>query len=190
MQELEREFNFKLMKYFNELKKSMNYLAKNKKTIFIGQAVEVPGTSMSNTLKEINPNKLLELPVAEELQMGITTGLALNGSIPVSIFPRWNFLMLAMNQLINHLDKINVMSNYGYQVKTIIRTSVGSQRPLNPQHQHIGDFTDAVKKMCTSIDIIKLSEPDDIFPSYEKALNREDGRSTLLVEFGDFYNEK
>ena len=95
-----------------------------------------------------------------------------------------------MNQLINHLDKINVMSNYGYQVKTIIRTSVGSQRPLNPQHQHIGDFTDAVKKMCTSIDIIKLSEPDDIFPSYEKALNREDGRSTLLVEFGDYYNEK
>ena len=82
----------------------MNYLAKNKKTIFIGQAVEVPGTSMSNTLKEINPNKLLELPVAEELQMGITTGLALNGSIPISIFPRWNFLLLAMNQLINHLD--------------------------------------------------------------------------------------
>ena len=96
MQELEREYNFKLMKYFNELKKSMNYLAKNKKTIFIGQAVEVPGTSMSNTLKEINSNKLLELPVAEELQMGITTGLALNGSIPVSIFPRWNFLMLSI----------------------------------------------------------------------------------------------
>ena len=149
MQELEREFNFKLMKYFNELKKSMNYLAKNKKTIFIGQAVEVPGTSMSNTLKEINPNKLLELPVAEELQMGITTGLALNGSIPVSIFPRWNFLILAMNQLINHLDKINIMSNNGYIVKTIIRTAVGSQRPLHPQHQHVGDFTDQVKKMCT-----------------------------------------
>ena len=52
--------------------------------------------------------------MAEELQMGITTGLALNGSIPVSIFPRWNFLMLAMNQLINHLDKINIMSNNGY----------------------------------------------------------------------------
>ena len=44
--------------------------------------------------------------------------------------------------------------------------------------------------MCTSIDVVKLSEPDDIFPSYKKALNREDGRSTLLVEFGDFYNEK
>ena len=99
------------MKYFEELKRSMNYLSENKKTVFIGQAVEVPGTAMSNTLKEIDKKKLLELPVAEEMQMGITTGLALDGNIPVSIFPRWNFLLLAMNQLINHLDKVNIMSN-------------------------------------------------------------------------------
>ena len=135
------------MKYFDEMKRTMNYLAKNKKTIFIGQAVAVPGTTMSNTLTEINSNKLIELPVAEEMQMGITVGLALNGDIPISIYPRWNFLLLAMNQLINHLDKINIMSNNGYKVKAIIRTSVGSQRPLNPQHQHIGDFTESVKKI-------------------------------------------
>ena len=99
-----RGFNFKLMKYFGELKRSMNYLAKNKKTILIGQAVEVPGTAMSNTLQDIKPNKLIELPVAEEMQMGMTLGLALDGNIPISIFQRWNFLLLAMNQLINHLD--------------------------------------------------------------------------------------
>ena len=178
------------MKYFDELKKSMNYLARNEKTIFIGQAVEVPGTAMSNTLKGINPKKLLELPVAEEMQMGITTGLALDGNIPVSIFPRWNFVLLAMNQLINHLDKVNIMSNNGFKAKAIIRTGVGSQRPLHPQHQHIGDFTDMVRKMCSSLDVIQLNEPEDIFPSYEKALNRDDGRSTILVEFGDYHNEK
>ena len=176
--------------YFEEVKRSMEWLGTQKDTVFIGQAVAVPGTTMSNTLTEINSNKLIELPVAEEMQMGITVGLALNGDIPISIYPRWNFLLLAMNQLINHLDKINIMSNNGYKVKAIIRTSVGSQRPLNPQHQHIGDFTEAVKKMCTTIDIIKLNEPKDIFPSYEKALNRRDGKSTLLVEFGDYYNEK
>jgi len=178
------------MKYFEELKKSMNYLAMNEKTIFIGQAVEVPGTAMTNTLKEINRKKLLELPVAEEMQMGITTGLALDGNIPISIFPRWNFLLLAMNQLINHLDKVNIMSNGGFKVKTIIRTGVGSQRPLHPQHQHIGDFTEMVRKMCSSLDVISLDEPEDIFPSYQKALNRKDGKSTILVEFGDYYNEK
>ena len=178
------------MKYFDELRKSMNYLADNEKTIFIGQAVEVPGTAMTNTLKEVNSKKLLELPVAEEMQMGMTLGLALDGYIPISIFPRWNFVLLAMNQLINHLDKVNIMSNNGFKVKTIVRTGVGSQRPLHPQHQHIGDFTDMVRKMCTSIEVIKLNEPEDIFPSYKKALNREDGKSTILVEFGDYHNEK
>ena len=168
----------------------MNFLAKNKKTIFIGQAVEVPGTAMSNTLADIDKKRRIELPVAEEMQMGITTGLALNGNIPVSIFPRWNFLLLAINQLVNHLDKVNIMSQNGFKVKAIIRTGVGSQRPLHPQYQHIGDFTEAVKKMCSTIDIIKLDDPKNIFSSYEKALNRNDGRSTLLVEFGDYYNEK
>jgi len=154
MPEREREFNFKLMKYVDELKRSMNYLAENNKTVFIGQAVEVPGTAMSNTLQDINLNKRIELPVAEEMQMGITTGLALNGNIPISIFPRWNFLILAMNQLINHLDKINIMSKDGFKVKTIIRTSIGSQRPLHPQLQHISDFTEGVKKMKSKSQIL------------------------------------
>ena len=168
----------------------MKYLGLKKNIIFIGQAVEDPGTAMSNTLKSVSKKKLLELPVAEEMQMGITTGLALDGNIPVSIFPRWNFLLLAMNQLINHLDKINIMSTNGFKTKAIIRTGVGSQRPLHPQHQHIGNFTDAVRKMCSTIDVISLNEPEDIFPSYEKALNRKDGKSTILVEFGDYHNEK
>ena len=168
----------------------MNYLAKNERTIFLGQAVKVPGTSMSNTFKEINPNKLIELPVAEEMQMGITNGLAINGLIPVSVFPRWNFLLLAINQLINHLDKIKLMSNDRYKTKVIVRTGIGSKKPLHPQYQHVGDFTDAVKKMCTNIEIIKLNEVKDIFPSYKKALEREDGKSTIVVEYGDYYNEK
>ena len=80
------------MKYFDELKRSMNYLAQDPRIIFLGQAVAVDGTAMSNTLKDILPSRLIELPVAEEMQMGMTTGMALSGLVPVSIFPRWNFL--------------------------------------------------------------------------------------------------
>ena len=29
-----------------------------------------------------------------------------------------------------------------------------------------------------------------VCPAYEKARTREDGKSTILVEYGDFYNEK
>ena len=82
------------------------------------------------------------------------------------------------------------MSDGGFQPKVIIRTSIGSQRPLHPQHQHVGDYTDSLKGMLTNVEIIRLDEPDQIVPSYEKALNREDGKSTIVVEYGDYYNEK
>ena len=144
------------MKYADELTKAMDLLAKDPKTIFLGQAVEYPGTAMTNTLKNVPKKKLIEIPVAEEMQLGISNGLALNNYIPISIFPRWNFLLLATNQLINHLDKFEVMSQGLFKTKVIIRTSIGSQRPLHPQHQHVGDFTEAFKKVLSTVDIIRL----------------------------------
>ena len=178
------------MKYFDELKRSMEWLSEKPETIFLGQAVECPGTAMTNTLKGVPKNKLLEMPVAEEMQMGISIGLAVSGSIPVSLYPRWNFLLLATNQLVNHLDKIPMYSKGEFKPKVIIRTSIGSERPLNPQIQHTGDYSGAFKLMLKTVEIIVLDEPEQIFPAYQKAYNREDGRSTLLVEYGDYFNEK
>ena len=178
------------MKYFDELKRSMEFLGSKKNTIFIGQAVEVPGTAMSNTLKNINKKKLLELPVAEDMQMGMSLGLAMDKNVPISIYPRWNFLLYAINQLINHVDKYKVMAGNEIVPKIIIRTGIGSQRPLHPQFQHIGDFSEAIQKMCSTIEVIRLNEPEDIFPSYKKAYERKDGINTILVEYGDYYNEK
>ena len=183
-------FKVKVMKYFDELKRAMTFLAQDPRTIFIGQAVAVAGTAMTNTLKDVPRDRLIELPVAEEMQMGMTTGMALTGLVPVSIFPRWSFLLCAINQLVNHLDKVQVMSNNGYKTKAIIRTGIGSQRPLHPQYQHVGDYTEALRAMCTTIEVIRLEEPSDIFPAYERALLRDDRRSTILVEYGDYYGEK
>ena len=178
------------MRYFDELKRSMDFLAADPRVLFLGQAVACPGTAMSNTLKDVPAAQLLEMPVDEDMQMGITNGLALDGRVPVSIFPRWNFLLLAVNQLVNHLDKFGLMSNGGYRPKAIIRTGVGAERPLHPQHQHVGDYTEAFRLMCPHLDVIRLDEPAQVFPAYQLALERTDGRSTLLVEYGDYYNEK
>lgn len=168
----------------------MEWLSDKPDTLFLGQAVADPGTAITNTLKDISLDKRIELPVFEETQMGMTIGMALNGSVPISIFPRWNFLILATNQIVNHLDKILKISNGEFVPKVIIRTSIGSERPLHPQYQHVGDFTEAFQKMCVNTDIIRLDEPEQIFESYRHAYEREDGKSTLIVEWADYYNEK
>jgi len=177
------------MKYFNELEKAMKFLSLNKNTVFLGQAVEVPGTAMFNTLKYVNKKKLLEMPVAEEMQMGISLGLAMDGYIPVTIYPRWNFLLLATNQLVNHVDKIKKLTENKGLHHMIIRTSVGSIRPLDPQCQHKGDFTNAFKQICKNIDFHVLKEAKDILPSYKAAIKKKNSIS-VMVEIADFYNEK
>jgi len=168
----------------------MTYLGQDKRTIFLGQAVAYPGTAMTGTLVDVPKAKLIEFPVAEEMQLGASIGLALGGFVPVTLYPRWNFLLLAINQLVGHLDKLKAMSQGGYQPKVIIRTGIGSERPLHPSFQHVGDYTDAFRLMLTNIEVIRLDEPEQIFPAYEKALTRGDGKSTIVVEWGDYYAEK
>jgi pyruvate/2-oxoglutarate/acetoin dehydrogenase E1 component len=178
------------MKYFDELKKTMEWLGSKENTIFIGQAVEVPGTAMFNTLKDIEKTKRVELPVFEDTQMGMSIGMSLAGKKVISIFPRWNFLLCATNQLVSHLDKLPIISEGKVTPNILIRTAVGSQRPLFPGYQHIGNMSSAFREMLSNVEIIELFEPEDISPAYKKAFERDDGKSTILVEFQDFYNEK
>lgn len=178
------------MKYAEELKKAMTWLGEKDDTIFLGQAVGFPGTAITGTLVDVDKSKLIEMPVNEDMQMGISFGMSLNGTVPITIFPRWNFLVLASNQILNHIDKVNEMTDHGYKSNVIIRTSIGSQRPLHPQHQHVDDFTEGFKLLCKNIEVIRLDEPEQIFEAYQHAYNRKDNKSTILVEWGDYYNEK
>lgn len=175
--------------YFDELSRSMKYLSSKNESIFLGQAVAVPGTAMRSTLTDVPDSKLLELPVEEEFQLGLSIGLAFLGYVPISIFPRWNFLLLATNQIVNHLDKLKELTGQTAPGKVIIRTGVGSVNPLYPGPQHTGDFTDAFKILCKNIDVVRLDSSSSIFPAYKKAFERNDGVSSLLIEWSDKYSD-
>ena len=174
------------MSYNNKLVEAMEYLSSKEDTIFLGQSMEYGGIAIANSFKNIPENKKMEMPVAENLQLGISTGLALEGYVPISVFPRWNFLILASDQLVNHLDKLSTITDGAYKPKVIIRVAVGVRHPVDPQEQHVGDFTDAFKLMLKNVEVIKLTREEDVLPAYIKAYEREDGISTILVEEHQF----
>lgn len=176
-------------KYLDELTRAMEFMGSHSNTIFVGQSVEVAGTAMRNTLLNVDKGKLLELPVEEEFQMGLSIGMALSGMIPISIFPRWNFLLLATNQIVNHLDKLKDLTQSETPGKVIIRTGIGSEKPLHPGPQHTGDFTEAFKLMCPKINVVRLDSTESIFDEYQNAYERTDGVSSLLIEWSDKYND-
>ena len=174
MQAQEKEYSFS---YKEALSAAMQELAADPLTIFLGQGVREKGTFMSTTMMEVPLEKRIELPVAEEMQMGMSIGFALAGFVPVTIYPRFNFILLAMNQLVNHLDKM--------KPHVIVRVGVGSTQPLDPGPQHRGDMTEAFRLLMPDTTIVKLENVESILPEYKKALNREG--PTILVEIADLY---
>ena len=176
------------MKYKDEIIRSMEWLSEKDDTIFLGQSVLYSGNAIYNTLNTLQSEKMIELPVFEEVQMGMSTGLALDGYVPISCFPRFDFLMRCMDALMNHLDKVKYMTENIFQPKVIIRTSIGAKFPLDGGIQHTRDYTQMMKDNLTEIDVVLLNEPEEIFPAFKKAYENEG--STMIVEQGDFYNEK
>ena len=174
MQAQEKESNFD---YKHALSAAMEEIARDSRVVFLGQGVRDPGTFMSTTLTDVPLEQRIELPVAEELQLGMSIGMALAGFIPVSVFPRWNFLLLAANQLVNHLDKM--------RSHVIVRVGVGSTKPLDPGPQHVGNFAGQFQEMCGNTRFITLEYAEEILPAYLDAL-RYDG-PTVLTEIADAY---
>ena len=165
--------------YREALRLAMKMLADDERTIFIGQSVGFPGTAMYDTLSEVPSNRRIELPVFEDTQLGMAIGMSLTGVIPVCIYPRWNFLLCATNQLVNHLDKLPLYS--GYRPRVIIRTAIATDSPLNPGPQHLGDFSTAFRSMLSSVKVVNLDDAEEVVQAYRWALAREG--STLLVEW-------
>lgn len=177
------------MKYFDELKRTMEWVSTQENVVFLGQAVGVPGTFMFNTIKDISADMRIEMPVSESFQMQMTVGMAFAGYVPISIYPRLNFLTLAVGDMSNIVDKLPEIYSEKYP-KVIIRSAVGPDEPVHPGHQHIGNFTESFKKLFKNLEVIELENPEDIFPAYQKALDPNNPKSYLIIEVGNYYNAK
>ena len=124
--------------YKDELIKSMNYLAEKPNTIFVGQQTAYAGNPMSTTILDVSKDKMIETPVFEEVQMGMSTGLGMTNMCVITFYPRWDFLICAANQLINHLDKFKHMT--GYDSHVIIRVGKGSDDPIYTRNVNTVEF--------------------------------------------------
>jgi len=177
----------KFTPYLDALTEAMKLTMEDDKTIFIGQQIVYYGNPMSKTIEGLPKERMIETPVMEETQMGMTMGLAMTGHQVVTFYPRWDFLILACNQLVNHLDKLEVMSDGEWKPNVIVRVGKGSDKPLDPGHQHKADYTEAFEKIVTNCTITKLDKVDKIVPAYERALS--EGGIHIIVEYPELYYE-
>ncbi len=148
--------------------------------LFVGQGVNAGGLAMGHDFEGVPSSQRIEFPVAEELQLGYCSGLSLMGYRVVSVFPRMDFLMRAMDQLVNHLDKLEEMSRGQFHPKVIVKTRVGTRTPLDAGPQHTQDHTEALRLMLRNVKVIRVEAVGEVLPAYAEALSRFG--STVVVE--------
>ena len=138
------------------------------------------------------------MPLAENLMVGAAIGLSLQGYTPVLFFERADFILCALDSIVNHLAVLSELSEGVHRPTCIIRVVVGnSKTPLFTGITHSRDHSDALREMlCPSpsragFHVEKLTHKALIAQQYEAALNRAKKRreSTILFEYKDAYSQ-
>ncbi len=168
---------------------AMAALAADDRVRFIGYGIR-HGRAMG-TLKNVAEHQLIETPVAENLMVGMAIGLSLQGFIPVVFIERMDFIMNAMDAIVNHLDKIAKISRGEFHPAVILRAVVGNRnKPLYTGATHTQDFAEPISRMV-EFPVEELLSATQVNPRYLKAWSRARGdedtapESTLLVEYKD-----
>ena len=169
--------------YKDSLINAMTYLGNKDNTIFIGQQIVYAGNPMSTTLINVSKDKMIEVPVMEETQMGMSLGIAMTGKTVISFYPRWDFILSATNQLVNHVDKYTLMT--GKKANILIRLGKGADTPLDPGHQHKGNYLEEFKSLCPNITFHDLKDHSIIENKYKEAYIQ--GGVHVLVEYSELY---
>ncbi|MES2694481.1 MAG: hypothetical protein V4773_13480 [Verrucomicrobiota bacterium] len=172
------------MNYKQALTEANTALAQDPRTIFLGYGITK--THALGTLKNVPPAQLLEMPVAENLMAGAAIGLSLAGRLPVLYIERCDFLLNALDAIVNHLNAIPITSRGEFKPAVIIRVVVGNRdKPLFTGHTHTQDFS---KPLCLMVDfpVVQLRAADEIASAYEYSrLRQEQGISCALFEYKD-----
>lgn len=162
---------------------SMSELAKDPATVFIGYGL-TKGRA-NGTLKDAA--QILETPVAESLMVEMAVGLALKGRKAVVFIERMDFLLLAMDAVVNHLDKVARESRGEFRPGILLRVCVGgTQRPLFTGSTHTGDHTKALQHLV-SFPVERVLHAEAVREKYREAHARLPHQSTMLVEYRDLY---
>lgn len=90
-------------------------------------------------LEEFGANRVIDTPISEEGFVGAGIGAALLGERPVVEIMTLNFLLVAMDQVINHAAKIGAMFGGEVRCPLVIRTPNGAGNQLTAQHSQSFD---------------------------------------------------
>ncbi len=112
-------------------------LAMDKQVFVMGQGVDDPSGMFGMTLdlhKKHGKERVFDTPLSENALTGIGIGAALTGMRPIYFHNRPDFLLLAMDQIVNHASKYSYMFAGKLKVPLVIVAAIGRGWGSGAQH--------------------------------------------------------
>lgn len=90
--------------------------------------------STRHLVEKFGPERVFGTPLSEDAMTGLALGAALEGMRPIHVHIRADFLLLAMNQIVNMISIARYMSSGRVRVPLVIRAVVGRGWGQSAQH--------------------------------------------------------
>ena len=163
-------------------------LERDERVFLMGEEVGVFEGSYkvsAGLLAEFGPDRVRDTPISEEGFVGAAVGAAMGGERPIVEIMTINFLLVAMDQVVNHAAKVRTMFGGEVGCPMVIRTPNGGGNQLTAQHSQSleGWFAGT-----PGLKVVAPATPADAKGLLKAAVRDDD--PVLVVENLPIYKEK
>ena len=126
--------------------------------ILIGQGATSPwytGTTTEGLIEKFGEQRVIDTPVSENGITGIAAGAALAGMRPIVVHPRMDFMLYAMDQIVNHIANWHFMLGAQLSIPIVIWGIINRGGEQAAQHSQ------ALHAMFTHIPGLKVLIPSN-----------------------------
>lgn len=169
------------MTFGEAIRDSIHYALQNNPNVFVmGEGVDDPKGIEGTVLglhEEFGGERVIDLPLSENGCMGVAIGSSLVGMLPIVIHQRMDFLLLTMDQILNHAAKWNYMFGGQQSVPIVIKCTVGQGWGQGPTHSQ---SLQALFSHLPGVKVVMPSNPYDAKGLFINAI--EDPNPVIFIE--------
>lgn len=136
-------------------------MLRDERVFLLGEDIGVYGGAFGVTdglLAEFGPERVRDTPISEAAIAGAAIGAALGGLRPIAEFQFFDFVLLAMDQLVNQAAKIRYMFGGTVSVPLVVRGPAGSGTGAAAQHSQ---SLEAIFTHIPGLKVVAPSTPAD-----------------------------
>ncbi len=145
------------MKYIKSLNIALdNLLSENNKIVLLGEDLNDPYGGAFKVTKGLStkyPQQIYSTPISEGAIVGMAGGMSMSGIIPIIEIMFGDFLLLTIDQIMNHLTKYSWVYNGKVKTPITIRTAMGGRRGYGSVHSQ------SIEPVLSSIPLLNIISP-------------------------------